>query len=818
MIRLLKRVPFTFALVLLLALLAVVTGPLTGPSALVRHAVGVDLAALGRHQWWSLLTADFFVDNAAQLVIVLVAAAVGVGAAEMLMGTARTALAFVTAGIAASVIGLGIEALGVLAGEYWAEAVRNLVTVDPLGPILGTVAAASAFASVLWRRRIRFVVVASIVMFLLYSGQPSDFFRLIAVLIGLLLGSVLARRRLRLERWTSSHHETRVLLAVLATIFALGPVITLVAHGRFGLLSPLGDFIADGMPPVHPGGTACTVAGPSQACNVQLAAQADHGVATVVLALLPLAVVLVGAYGLLLGRRVAVYVVAIAAAADGMLAALYFGVIPALGYASRVVDRVGNSPEYGAWLVANAVLPIGFAVIVLSQRRHFPNRSSPDARRRFLTTMGVAAAVAAGVYLGLGSILATQFRPVVGVLDLVADLPERFIPVSFLSAERRDFAPVTLATRLLYHGVGPLLWVVLLLALIALLRGQRPSLGDPGDAAIFRRLEREAGSSMAFPGTWAGNSYWFDAERRMGIAYRVANQCAVTTSDPVGAPRDRRESLSQFIRFCDSNAWTPVFYGVHGDWAELLTEAGWSTLVVAEETIIDPTTFQMTGKKWQDVRSSVNRAAREGVRVTWGRWQDLGPRVINQIAEISELWVVEKKLPELGFTLGGLDELRDPDVLLAVASDDSGTVQAVTSWLPTWRDGVVVGRTLDFMRRRADGMNGVMEFVIAEAAVRAQLDGLEFLSLSGAPLAVAPSDEKHAALDGVLAMLGRSLEPAYGFRSLFTFKQKFQPRLEPLELAYPDVLSLPAIAVALSRCYVPDLTLRESAALVRSLR
>ena len=818
MIRLLRRVPFTIALTLLLALLAVLTGPLTGPSALVRHAVGIDLGAVSRHQWWSLFTADFFVDNAAQLVIVLVAAVIGVGAAEILMGTARTALAFVATGIAASVIGLGIEGLGVLAGEYWAEAVRSLVTVDPLGPILGTVAAASSFASVLWRRRIRFVVVAATVMFLLYSGQPSDFFRLIAVLVGLVIGSLLTRRRIRLERWTSSHHETRVLLAVLAVVFALGPIITLVAHGRFGLLSPLGDFIADGMPRVRPGEAACTVGGSTQACSEQLAAHSAHGVSAVVLALLPLAVVLVGAYGLLLGRRAAVYLVALAAAADGALAAIYFGAIPALGYASRVVDRVGDSPEYAAWLVANAVLPLAFAGVVLSQRRHFPIRSARSGRRRFLLTMGAAAVGASGAYLVLGSLLAAQFRPAVGLLDLLADLPERFIPVSFLLAERRDFVPATLAARLLYHGVGPLLWLVLLIAVVGLLRGRRASSNGQGDAAAFRRLEREAGGSMSFPGTWAGNSYWFDAERRMAIAYRVANGCAVTTSDPVGAPRDRRDSLAQFIRFCDANAWTPVFYGVHADWADLLVEIGWSTTVVAEETVIDPSTFEMTGKKWQDVRSSVNRAAREGVRVTWARWHDLSPRVANQIAEISELWVVEKKLPELGFTLGGIDELRDPDVLLGVAVDDSGAVQAVTSWLPTWTDGVLTGRTLDFMRRRADGMNGVMEFVIAEAAVRAGLDGLGFLSLSGAPLAVAPADEKSGPLDRVLAMLGRSLEPVYGFRSLLAFKQKFQPRLVPLSLAYPDALSLPAIAIAISRCYLPNLTLRESAALVRGLR
>src|SRR6476469_3760003 len=105
------------------------------------------------------------------------------------------------------------------------------------------------------------------------------------------------------------------------------------------------------MPRSRPGGVPCTVIGPAQACAQQLAAHAGQGVSAVVLAILPLAVVMVGAYGLLKGRRAAVYLVALVAALDGLRAAFYFGVVPAVGNASPALDRVGGSPEYGAWLV-----------------------------------------------------------------------------------------------------------------------------------------------------------------------------------------------------------------------------------------------------------------------------------------------------------------------------------------------------------------------------------------------------------------------------------------------------------------------------------
>ena len=89
----------------------------------------------------------------------------------------------------------------------------------------------------------------------------------------------------------------------------------------------------------------------------------------------------------------------------------------------------------------------------------------------------------------------------------------------------------------------------------------------------------------------------------------------------------------------------------------------------------------------------------------------------------------EKALPEMGFTLGGVDELIDPRVRLLYAVDGNGKVLGVTSWLPTYRDGKVIGWTLDFMRHRTDSVNGIMEFLIARMAERLRDDdSVEFMS------------------------------------------------------------------------------------------
>ena len=51
------------------------------------------------------------------------------------------------------------------------------------------------------------------------------------------------------------------------------------------------------------------------------------------------------------------------------------------------------------------------------------------------------------------------------------------------------------------------------------------------------------------------------------------------------------------------------------------------------------------------------------------------------------------------------------------------------------RNMVVIGWALSCMRPRPDGINGVMAFLIAPSVMRMREAGVEFMSLSAAPLA-----------------------------------------------------------------------------------
>ncbi len=390
-----------------------------------------------------------------ELMLVVIATVFAVGVSERAMGGVRTLLAFVVTGAAGTAIGVLVQEVGFAAGEYWAREVTRITTFDPFTPIVGTIATASAFLSPVWRRRVRTVLLAGALAFLLYSGRPADLYLVLALGVGLGLGALLAHRRPQPAPWRTSARETRVQLALVATVLAVGPLIAVLSGGRYGLLSPLGLSEAGGFAPT---GSGCGPFAPDQICLTMPSVPEGAQFGRLLLTALPLVLLLVAARGLATGRRAAVWIVAGLAVGAGALAFWYFAFVP-LTRADESRLPAG-SPELIAWTVLDGLVPLALATILILQRRAFPVRGAPTVVRTAALVIGGTAIATAGTYVGLGWAGRAGFKPVPDLLDLLADLPERYLPGMFLRAEHRAFAPHAFWTSVLYHGIGPVFWVV----------------------------------------------------------------------------------------------------------------------------------------------------------------------------------------------------------------------------------------------------------------------------------------------------------------------------------------------------------------------
>lgn len=325
---------------------------------------------------------------------------------------------------------------------------------------------------------------------------------------------------------------------------------------------------------------------------------------------------------------------------------------------------------------------------------------------------------------------------------------------------------------------------------------------------VKEMLRAHGGGTLSWMSTWDGNSY---ARTTAGIvAYQRRAGVAIALADPLGPAATRAQSTREFIEQAERAGLVPCFFSA-GDATKDAVPEGWRSIVVADDTIMDLPGLQFTGKKWAAVRTAINRADREDVDFRLARLSELSWGMKQQLRAISESWVGDKGLPEMGFTLGTLREAEDPEVRIALAVAANGDIDGFLSWLPVYEgDGVVRGWTLDLMRRRDGGFGPVMEFLIGSSAKAFSAEGAKVLSLSGAPLAHDYPPDAGLIAD-LSAWIAQMLEPVYGFGSLHRFKEKFQPRYETMYLLYRDEGDLTRIGLGLTRAFLPDATLRQFA-------
>lgn len=821
-----------------------------GPGAdELRARLGVDMP--WRVTDWHLLTSGWTsptLPGALLATAGIVALAVP---SERVLGSVRFAGVVAAAQVFAVPVGLlaarVVEEMGL---RRWGGDLMAQTFLSPMAWVFGAAAFATAAMRTLWRRRVRLFLAAVSVTLVLFTGTLADVVALAATAVGAIAGALVIGRGDRPLLQKASVRESRILVAVLMASVASGPVLAGADPRADGPFAAATRFLW--APAVEQSRVMaeCLAHPSSQACADGHLLLRQSGVGPMMANLMPVVVALVIAFGLASGRRLAWW---LAVAAQVASAAIVV---------AQLLRHTSGAAGAGAW--AKAAADASFAVpalavvlpwlvtlgALLATRRLFDVRV--DGRTAGRTAAAIAATVAAAsaAWLAGAVAMARSFHPEASFAHALAELPYRFLPPALAELWPRHLLPHSTASWALYEWVGVATWIVAAALLFRLFA----SVPDRSHAHERERAEAilrgGSGDHLSWMTLWDGNRYWFDEAPEGGsgdgsrdtargyVAYRVHGGVALTLGEPVvagtGDGADGGEGgvvthpaagiADRFEEFAASRGWHPAWYSVREPFARDRARREFLRVHVAEEAVLDAAQAEFKGKRFQNIRTARNRAKKEGIEAIWTTWDELSPALHQQIFALSEDWVADKALPEMGFTLGTVDELPVPGTRLLLAVDGDGRLHGITSWLPVYQDGAVAGYTLDVMRRDADGFRPVIEFLLAEALAIAAADGLGWVSLSGAPLAApegagASADgaaEGSRLLGVLLDKVGETMEPLYGFRSLAASKHKFRPAHEGWYLCYRDELALPAIGVAVSTAYLPHLGARDAASAMRT--
>ena len=806
----LRRTPVTLTVVLLLCIAAVLSGSIRHrlPPATV-SSVGTGVG----HPIWTLLSSAIW-SSGPLAFAVGIAAALLLALPERRFGSRFTLVALVGGQVGGTAVALAlIEWLSATDNE-WVEQLSRMAVTGPWPGMLAVLGLASGRIPALWRRRIRVTVSIVLTAAVLYVGTTTDVVQLAAWLTGLTVGALWRTPGSAAPATHVTRREARALVALVVAVSALGPLVAALSanpDGPWAVVAHLFVSIRPDRALLH---AVCHAGGDPTDCRILRARARLTGHGPELLSLLPVLLQLVLAEGLRRGRHAA-WVAAVGF--TGLLTAVGAAIVATVLFAPAdelpmLATRPGSLSTIS--VLAPVLAPGAVLVLLVFTRAGFRVHAAAGSSRRWLITAGAGLASLAFVYVAVGSFLSRQWTGAPSPVALLEDLPWRMLPPGYLGEVLAPLVARDQATRLLADWTGVAAWAVLLVTAMWLVRPAAPS----GDAAHARALvDLHGEGALSFMTTWAGNRYWFVPDRSAMVAYRVVGGVAITTGDPVGAPGARGAAVRGFGRFCEQHGWIPCWYSITDEVVRQLADTGSQALQVAAETWLPLGDLAFIGRRWQDVRTAINRAARDGVQAQWFTWSQAPLALREQIARLSEEWLAAKGLPEMGFTLGGLDELADDAVRCLAAVGPGGELQALTSWLPARRNGVPVGWTLDVMRRAGHPSPGVMEFLIATAILAFQDEGAEWVSLSGAPLALPPDAADRGRLNRLLALAGATMEPVYGFRSLLAFKAKFQPRYRALWLVYPSPVDLPRIARAVSGAYLPHVSVGEAVRLARAL-
>lgn len=681
------------------------------------------------------------------------------------------------------VLARGIETVGL---NRWGNDLLSDTFLTPIGFIAGAAGFASALLPRLWRRRLRVSLIVLTATFVLYSGTMSDVLGIVAAMLSITAGQLLFKP----ESAPPSIRERRVLLAVGIACVAIGPAFVALDPMAEGPFSQITQLLWAPHLSALEATQVCADSLTSTSCTAAVDLARAQGIGALVANIMPFIIQLVVCFGLMRGRVLAWWMAVITQVLAIALLTYQLWDDSRLSYLLPNLVLV-----ILPWLLALFMLLINYSLFRIRENRAFFTRTIVFAI--------LASSLGAGLWILTASLHNTV--PPANLADILAETSLRFVPAVVALILPHHVAPATMFSWFIYLWVGNAFWILLAVRLyLGFSRPVDPAQESDRDSAR-PLLESGTGDHLSFMTLWKSNRYFFHGDSY--VAYRVSNGIALTLGAPVG-----RDISAEFERFASEQGWAVAWYSVNAQFADAHPQL--KRLQVAEEAVLNCESVEFKGKKFQNVRTARNKAEKEGVSTRWTTWEELDIASIARISALSEDWVSDKALPEMGFTLGGLEEMTVTGTRLLLAESADGTLHGVTSWMPVYENGAITGYVLDVMRRNEHGFKGVIELLISEAMLIAQSEGLAWISLSGAPLAGQPDEPNW--LDVALNRIGEEVEPLYGFRTLAASKRKFQPEEHPWYLCYHDELKLPSIALATMHAYLPDMKTKDAVSAVKA--
>jgi phosphatidylglycerol lysyltransferase len=432
--------------------------------------------------------------------------------------------------------------------------------------------------------------------------------------------------------------------------------------------------------------------------------------------------------------------------------------------------------------------------LLLVYRRRFSVRSDVPTLRRGLVGFGASLlfALAYGT-VGFWFLDGRQFGTSFSIDDSLAQTTRLFFSLGNAGLHPRTRYADWYLDSISIIGVTAA--VVATLSLIRPVVWRRRTL--PQERLETRSLiDRYGDSSLDYFKSTPDKYFFFSSSRDAVAAYGVSSATAVVLGDPVAANETAfTKLLSEMMEFAEANAWQLAFHQVPPQRLDAYRAAGFETLMIGEEAIVDVQHFSLSGNGMKSLRSSVNRLVKAGYS-TQIHEPPHEPDFLSQLRTVSKEWLTLPGRRERSFTLGKWDDEYINHSRVVAVQNEIGDVVALVNLIPS---GVAGEATFDLMRHLPAAPSGSMDFLLARLIQYLRAEGFERLSLGMVPWSAVGGCRNSTLLERGVGMLTPHLGRFFASAGLRAYKAKFNPQWEPRYLVYSSEAALPQIALAIVR-------------------
>lgn len=293
---------------------------------------------------------------------------------------------------------------------------------------------------------------------------------------------------------------------------------------------------------------------------------------------------------------------------------------------------------------------------------------------------------------------------------------------------------------------------------------------------VWALINATRADSLAPFAMQAGKSHHFSAAGTAALAYRTRIGYAVVSGDPIGDEAQFPQLVADFAAMCHMHGWRIVVVGCSerrlGLWSDpMVVGQSLRPIPIGRDVVIDVSNFEMTGRRFRNLRQAVKRTHNFGVTTEIVAEQQLDDQRQAELAEVLAASPSGART-DRGFcmNLDGVLEGRYPGIQLIIARDASGRVQGFHRYATA---GGGSDMSLDVPWRRRGAPNGIDERLSADMIAAAKDAGVQRLSLAFAAFPDLFGANQLGRLQRVCRALIHILDPLIALESLYRYLRKF---------------------------------------------